>query len=86
MPSSITDNDSEIPDELIKKFGITPTGVRFLKEIMSANVPVSEDCLTLNVWTKPQVGERKRAVLVWIHGGSFVTGTIIEQLDVLECC
>lgn len=24
-----------------------------------------EDCLTLNVWTKPQVGEKKKAVLVW---------------------
>lgn len=24
-----------------------------------------EDCLTLNVWTKPQTGEKKKAVLVW---------------------
>ncbi|KAH8695819.1 Alpha/Beta hydrolase protein [Phaeosphaeriaceae sp. PMI808] len=28
----------------------------------------SEDCLTLNVWTKPQVGEKKKAVMVWIVG------------------
>ena len=30
----------------------------------------SEDCLTLNVWTKPQVGEKKMAVLAWIYGGA----------------
>ena len=37
-------------------------------------IVVSEDCLTLNVWTKPQVGERKKAVMVWIYGGGFVEG------------
>jgi carboxylesterase type B len=34
----------------------------------------SEDCLTLNVWTKPQSGEKKKAVLVWIYGGGFALG------------
>ena len=34
----------------------------------------SEDFLTLNVWTKPQVGEKKKAVLVWIYGGGFQSG------------
>jgi carboxylesterase type B len=29
----------------------------------------SEDCLTLNLWTKPQAGEKKKAVLAWIYGG-----------------
>jgi carboxylesterase type B len=33
------------------------------------NHTLSEDCLTLNVWTKPQTGEKKKAVLLWIHGG-----------------
>ncbi|KAK3081148.1 hypothetical protein LTS18_009762 [Coniosporium uncinatum] len=28
-----------------------------------------EDCLTLNIWTKPQTGERAKAVLFWIYGG-----------------
>jgi para-nitrobenzyl esterase len=32
-----------------------------------------EDCLTLNVWT-PAVDGGKRPVMVWIHGGAFVTG------------
>ncbi|KAF4924262.1 Cholinesterase [Colletotrichum viniferum] len=34
----------------------------------------SEDCLSINVWTKPQTGERKKAVLVWIHGGAYTYG------------
>ncbi|KAF2433928.1 alpha/beta-hydrolase [Tothia fuscella] len=34
----------------------------------------SEDCLTLNIWTKPQTGEEKKAVLVFIYGGGFESG------------
>ena len=35
----------------------------------------NEDCLYLNVWTKPQTGETKKAVLVWVYGGGFSEGT-----------
>jgi carboxylesterase type B len=52
----------------------------------------SEDCLTVNIWTKPQTGERNKgnltsptaffynadpyiAVLLWIYGGGFATGS-----------
>lgn len=34
-----------------------------------------EDCLYLNIYTKPQVGEKKKAVLIWIYGGGFVYGS-----------
>jgi para-nitrobenzyl esterase len=34
----------------------------------------SEDCLYLNVFTRGG-GDRKRPVLVWIHGGAFVVGS-----------
>jgi para-nitrobenzyl esterase len=33
----------------------------------------SEDCLSLNIWTPSLDG--RRPVMVWIHGGSFVTGS-----------
>jgi carboxylesterase type B len=38
----------------------------------------SEDCLTLNIWTKPGSGEKGKAVLIWIYGG----GKRVQ----LDCC
>lgn len=35
---------------------------------------VSEDCLTLNVWSPAKLGNNTFPVLVWIHGGAFVSG------------
>jgi len=37
-------------------------------------VPVSEDFLTLNVWT-PGLDAGKRPVMVWLHGGGFSYGS-----------
>src|SRR5579864_1757859 len=36
--------------------------------------PEGEDCLTLNVWT-PGLGDGKRPVMVWLHGGAFAYGS-----------
>ena len=35
----------------------------------------SEDCLYLNVWSKPLPGEDMAPVMVWIHGGAFNFGS-----------
>jgi para-nitrobenzyl esterase len=35
----------------------------------------SEDCLVLNVWTRGLRDQRKRPVMVWLHGGGFSAGS-----------
>jgi para-nitrobenzyl esterase len=40
--------------------------------------PLSEDCLTLNVWTPTDA--RELPVMVWIHGGAHVGGSSSEPL------
>ena len=37
--------------------------------------PMSEDCLFLNVWTPGIADGRDRAVMVWLHGGGFASGS-----------
>jgi para-nitrobenzyl esterase len=36
--------------------------------------PQDEDCLFLNIWT-PGLDDKKRAVMVWIHGGGYSLGS-----------
>ena len=38
-------------------------------------LPMSEDCLFLNVWTPALHDGGKRPVMVWLHGGGFATGS-----------
>lgn len=37
--------------------------------------PMSEDCLFLNVWTTNLGGATRQPVIVWIHGGSYASGS-----------
>ena len=37
--------------------------------------PAGEDCLVLNVYTPGLADGRKRPVLVWFHGGGYVSGS-----------
>ncbi|HUQ51431.1 MAG TPA: carboxylesterase family protein, partial [Gammaproteobacteria bacterium] len=46
------------------------------REVAAANLPPEgEDCLVLNVWTPAVRDSRRRPVMVWCHGGGFVTGS-----------
>ncbi len=47
------------PQEEVSMFGISQ---------------MSEDCLYLNLWT-PACDDKKRPVMVWIHGGAYQTGS-----------
>ncbi|MDR0538786.1 MAG: carboxylesterase family protein [Tannerellaceae bacterium] len=40
---------------------------------------VSEDCLTINIWTNGLADDGKRPVILWLHGGGYSNGNGIEQ-------
>ena len=58
------------------RFGpVAPQTQGFMDKLMGGTPEVfSEDCLNLNVWT-PGLDTARRPVMVWVHGGSFMTGT-----------
>lgn len=59
-----------------KKFG--PAALQFervaMKFLGDSPTNKSEDCLYLNIWS-PGADSKRRPVLVWIHGGSFIAGS-----------
>jgi len=70
-----------------------PPRIDFFKENsrrINVEPTYDEDCLFLNIYT-PSADSKKRPVLFWIHGGSYVTGSgyeydgrvLAEQGDVL---
>jgi para-nitrobenzyl esterase len=40
--------------------------------------PISEDCLNLNVWTAGVGDGQRRPVMVYLHGGGFITGSSVS--------
>ncbi|MBB5685306.1 carboxylesterase/lipase family protein [Sphingobium boeckii] len=41
-------------------------------------LPASEDCLFLNIWTPGAGARAKRPVMVYIHGGAYTTGSVVD--------
>jgi para-nitrobenzyl esterase len=51
---------------------------RACPQAATAEIPLadmSEDCLTLNVWTPAHLADAKLPVMVWLHGGAFESGS-----------
>ncbi|XP_064631732.1 uncharacterized protein LOC135490017 [Lineus longissimus] len=56
-------------EQMLKNF----SGMAFETEEETNEMTVNEDCLNLNIWV-PEGGEETKAVMIWIHGGSFLFG------------
>ena len=54
-------------------------GYTQLEEYAGKLQPESEDCLNLNIWT-PNIDNKKRPVMFWLHGGSFIFGGGVDPL------
>ena len=54
-------------------------GSFYQKEFFPGAVPMSEDCLFLNIWTPSTTGTDKLPILFWIHGGGFIGGYSHER-------
>ncbi|CEL06392.1 hypothetical protein ASPCAL07497 [Aspergillus calidoustus] len=52
-----------------------PVGEKITVALSQQGNVLDEDCLSINVWTKPQTGEKQKAVLFWIYGGGFSIGS-----------
>jgi len=59
--------------------GVSNPGDFYQKEFFPVNLPMSEDCLYLNIWTPAQNGNEKYPVMLWIHGGAYVAGCGYEM-------
>ncbi|KAL8972888.1 MAG: hypothetical protein Q9197_002584 [Variospora fuerteventurae] len=64
--SSVADSNANI---------VGPAAAKLVDATQLFGKTVGEDCLKLNVWTKPTQGEKKKAVLFWLYGGGFTKGT-----------
>lgn len=45
-----------------------------MRTFLTTDAPISEDCLRINIWT-PATDNRRRPVMLWLHGGGFEAGT-----------
>jgi para-nitrobenzyl esterase len=63
---------------LATSFGSHCMQPKLFDDMIFRDPGISEDCLTLNVWTPAKDKKAKLPVMVWIYGGGFVTGGTSE--------
>lgn len=82
MPPGEVTTWAGVRDALV--FGPFATQGRDARSMMMSGVTerteMGEDCLVLNVYAPTDFAERKRPVVVWIHGGAFIMGAGSQPL------
>lgn len=64
QPAIDLSGSRRVRERQISDLHLTEAGIALLVSYASSIPSQDEDCLTLNVWTKPQTGDDKKAVLV----------------------
>jgi len=59
--------------------GLDPNDLYSKEWNVDPTIPMSEDCLYLNVWTPAKTGDEKLPVMVWIFGGGLNVGNTQEM-------
>ena len=68
-------------DEVFEAFYNAPSAIQTeLDSERASFYKQSEDCLYLNVWTAEKYSRKKRAVMVFIHGGNYGWGGTVDPL------
>ncbi len=59
--------------------GLNKNNIYSKEWAFDSDIPMSEDCLYLNIWTPAKKADEKLPVLFWIYGGSWQVGSTAEM-------